>query len=204
MSPDLARGHATATLLEASGQRIDLDPDLRALWPGARLAGPAYTVQGAAGDNLALHHAVAAAPTGSVLVADCGGGQHGHWGEVLAVAAHARGIAGLLIDGGARDAAEQGALGFPVFSRNNAILGTRKDFPGVLGLPVVVAGRRVETGDLIVGDSDGVVAVPVAQIESVLDAADARVTKEREIMARLRAGETTLALYDFQPRSSAS
>lgn len=204
MSADLARGHAAATLLEASGQRIDLDPGLRALWPGARLVGPAYTVQGAAGDNLALHHAVAAAPAGSVLVADCGGGQHGHWGEVLAVAAQARDIVGLLIDGGARDAAEQEAIGFPVFSRNNAIRGTRKDVPGVLGLPVVVAGRTVETGDLIVGDVDGVVAIPVAQISAVLDAADARVATEREFMARLRAGETTLALYGFPPRSIAS
>ena len=204
MSADLARGHAAATLLEASGQRIDLDPGLRALWPGARLVGPAYTVQGTAGDNLALHHAVAAAPAGSVLVADCGGGQHGHWGEVLAVAAQARDIVGLLIDGGARDAAEQEAIGFPVFSRNNAIRGTRKDVPGVLGLPVVVAGRTVETGDLIVGDVDGVVAIPVAQISAVLDAADARVATEREFMARLRAGETTLALYGFPPRSIAS
>lgn len=204
MSTDPARGHATATLLEASGQRIDLDPSLRTLWPGARLVGPAFTVQGAAGDNLALHHAVAAAPAGSVLVADVGGGQHGHWGEVLAVAAQARDLAGLLIDGGARDAAEQQALGFPVFSCNNAILGTRKDFAGVLGVPVVVGGRVVETGDLIVGDIDGVVAIPSAQVESVVDAADARVAKEEDFMIRLRAGETTLDLYAFAPRDSAS
>lgn len=205
MTADLARGHATATLLEASGQqRIDLNPVLRPLWTGARLAGPAYTVQGAAGDNLALHHAVVAAPAGSVIVADCGGGGHGHWGEVLAVAAQARDITGLLIDGGARDAAEQEELGFPVFSRNNAILGTRKDFPGVLGVPVVVGGRTVQTGDLIVGDVDGVVAIPAAQVAAVLNAADARAAKEQEFMRRLRAGETTLDLYDFRPRLHAS
>ncbi len=204
MSADPARGHATATLLEASGQRIDLDPSIRSLWSGARLVGRAFTVQSAAGDNLALHHAVLAAPEGSVLVADCGGGQHGHWGEVLAVAAQSRGIAGLLIDGGARDAAEQQDLGFPVFSRNNAILGTRKDFAGVAGVPVVVGGRTIQTGDLIVGDADGVVAIPATDIDEVLDAADARVTKEGEFIDRLRAGETTLDLYGFVPRSSAS
>ncbi|GAA3482918.1 RraA family protein [Streptomyces yanii] len=127
---DLARGHSSATLLEASKLGIALSPELRSLWAGARLCGPAFTVQGAGGDNLALHHAVPQAPPGSVLVADLGGARFGHWGEILTVAAQQRGIAGLLIDGGVRDADEIKGLGFPVFSRNNAILGTRKDFRG--------------------------------------------------------------------------
>jgi 4-hydroxy-4-methyl-2-oxoglutarate aldolase len=194
---DLARGHSSATLSEASGLDIALHPGLRALWSGARLCGPAFTVQGAGGDNLALHHAVVRAPPGSVLVADLGGARFGHWGEVLTVAAQHRGLAGLLIDGGARDAAEIGALGFPVFSRNNSILGTRKDFRGVSGRPVAVGGVTVRPGDLVVGDVDGVVALPSADIEAILDRADARVARENEFMARLREGRSTLDLYGF-------
>ncbi|MFK0113587.1 RraA family protein [Streptomyces sp. NPDC091217] len=193
---DPARGHSSATLSEASGLSIALSPEIRTLWAGARLCGPAFTVQGAGGDNLALHHAVLQAPSGSVLVADLGGARFGHWGEILTVAAQARGIAGLLIDGGVRDAAETEALGFPVFSRNNAIHGTRKDFRGVFGQPVGVGGITVHTGDLIVGDIDGVAALPADDIERILDRADARVAHENELMEQLRGGHSTLDLYD--------
>ena len=192
---DLARGHSSATLSEASGLGIALSAELRTVWPGARLCGPAFTVQGAGGDNLALHHAVPQAPPGSILVADLGGARFGHWGEVLTVAAQHRGLTGLLIDGGVRDAAELEELGFPVFSRNNSILGTRKDFRGVLGRPVKVGGVTVKTGDLIVGDVDGVVALPSADVPRILDRADARVTHEKDLMVRLRQGRSTLELY---------
>ncbi|WP_327186345.1 hypothetical protein [Streptomyces sp. NBC_01334] len=104
--------------------------------------------------------------------------------------------AGLLIDGGVRDTAETEALGFPVFSRGTSILGTRKDFRGVLGRPVDVGGATVHTGDLVVGDVDGVVALPASGTERILDRADARVAHERDLMKQLREGRGTLDLYD--------
>jgi 4-hydroxy-4-methyl-2-oxoglutarate aldolase len=196
---DPARGHSTATLSEASGLRVALSPELRPLWAGARLCGPAFTVQGAGGDNLALHHAVLQAPPGTVLVADLGGAGFGHWGEVLTVAAQHRGLTGLLIDGGVRDAAELEALGFPVFSRHNSILGTRKDFRGVFGRPVTVGGVVVRTGDLIVGDVDGVVALPSADADRILDSADGRVAHEKDLIAQIQHGRSTLDLYGLAP-----
>ncbi|NIL77340.1 dimethylmenaquinone methyltransferase [Rhodococcus sp. B10] len=194
---DPARDHATATLYEASKLDIALDPGIKPAWPGARIAGPAYTVQGAGGDNLALHNAVARAPAGHVLVADLGGALHGHWGEVLALAAQQRGLLGLLIDGGVRDTVELAQLGFPVFSRGVAITGTRKGYSGAFGVPVFIGGMRIATGDLIVGDADGVVAVPSQHVDSVLDRSDARVADEHRIFEELRAGKTTLELYGF-------
>lgn len=194
---DAARGHSSATLLEASATLIDIDPEIQTAWPGARLVGPAFTVQGAGGDNLALHLAVLEASPGDVLVVDAGAAPHGHWGEILTVAAQTRGIAGLLIDGGVRDKAEMHYLGFPVFSRRNAIRGTRKDFPGVFGRDVRIGGRAISAGDLIVGDVDGVVAIPNADITRVLDAADTRVAEEADFLARLRNGESTIHLYGF-------
>ncbi|WP_347352042.1 dimethylmenaquinone methyltransferase [Intrasporangium sp.] len=206
------RGHAAATLYEAAlatlaalpaehplrGRHTGLfcvDPQIRAAWPGARMAGTAYTVQGAGGDNLALHRGVCAAPEGSVLVVDVNGAQFGHWGEVLAVAAQARGITGLLIDGGVRDSLEQARLRFPVFSRNNSVRGTRKLFRGSLGVEVEIGGVPVRTGDTIVADDDGVVVLPAEIAESVVEQADLRVAKEQEIMRRLLEGETTLEVY---------
>jgi 4-hydroxy-4-methyl-2-oxoglutarate aldolase len=193
--PAAARGHATATLYEASGLDIALDPALRPAWPGAWLTGPAFTVRGDGGDNLALHRAVAAAPPGHVLVADHQGAQHGHWGEILAVAAQVRGLLGLVIDGAVRDVDELCRLGFPVFSRGVRITRTTKIYPGALGVPVTVGGIQVSAGDLVVADADGVVAIPAGHLERVLDAADARVATEERHLAALRAGATTLELY---------
>ncbi|OZD08721.1 dimethylmenaquinone methyltransferase [Rhodococcus sp. 06-156-3C] len=194
---DLARGHATATIYEASKLDVALDPAIRPAWAGARVAGPAYTVQGVGGDNLALHNAVAQAPSGHVLVVDAGGARHGHWGEVLAVAARQRGLIGLVIDGAVRDTVELAAMDFPVFSRGISIIGTRKGFTGAFGVPVDVGGTKIETGDMVVGDADGVIAIPQNEVERVLDLSDARAADEQRIFEELRAGKTTLDLYRF-------
>lgn len=194
---DAARGHSAATLVEAASAPVDLDPEIRSVRPGSRLVGRAFTVQGAGGDNLALHRAILAAGAGEVLVVDAGSAAYGHWGEVLTVAAQAAGIGGLLIDGGVRDTVEIGALEFPVFSRHNAIRGTRKDVPGVFGRAVTVGGVLVHPGDLIVGDADGVVAIPAADTDRVLSIADARVAHEQRLLAQLKGGATTLELYPF-------
>lgn len=196
---DLVTTHTSATLLEASQLDVALDPAISPVWRRARLAGPAFTVQGVGGDNLALHNAVRKCPSGHVLVVDAGGQAFGHWGEILAVAAMSRGIRGLVIDGAVRDSAEQESLSFPVFSRGLAIRGTGKSYPGVLGRPVRVGGIKVHTGDLVVGDADGVVCLPAEHVPVILERADARVRKEEQVMTALRQGATTIDLYHFDP-----
>jgi 4-hydroxy-4-methyl-2-oxoglutarate aldolase len=193
---DAARGHSAATLYEAAAPAgLALESELRAVWSGARVAGPAFTVQGVGGDNLALHRAVYAAPPGSVLVADLQGARHGHWGEVLAVAAQQQDLTGLVIDGGVRDVAELAALDFPVFARHVTVVGTGKVHAGTFAVPVHVAGANVEPGDLVVGDADGVVVIPAADAARTLQSADARVAAEQRALDALRAGATTLDLY---------
>ena len=96
------------------------------------------------------------APPGSVLVVDASAEpERGYWGEILTTAAETTGITGLVIDGGVRDTTELRARGFPAFSRNNLIRGTRKLLPGELGVDVHIGGVTVHTGDLIVADADG-------------------------------------------------
>jgi 4-hydroxy-4-methyl-2-oxoglutarate aldolase len=196
---------SSATVYEAAQSvlvdpEIAVDPRIGPAWVGAALAGPAFTVQGAHGDNLALHRAVATAPAGHVLVVDVGGAAFGHWGEVLAVAARHRGIAGVVIDGGVRDTGELQALGFPVFSRNNSIRGTRKHFPGEFGVAVRISGVTVHPGDFVVGDADGVAVVAAQHTESVLTAARKREAHEREIWSAVQSGATTLELYGLGGR----
>jgi 4-hydroxy-4-methyl-2-oxoglutarate aldolase len=165
-----------------------------------RVVGRAFTVAGPAGDNLWLHRAIAAAPPGSVLVATVGGGAapgYGYWGEVMAVGAQARAIVGLVIDGGARDAAQMQRRGFPVFCVGTAIRGTGKDpsETGSVGEPIRLGDVVVRAGDLVVGDDDGVVVVPAEVAADAIAAGHTRDAKEQEIFARLNAGETTMDLY---------
>ncbi|MFJ4208008.1 RraA family protein [Paenarthrobacter sp. NPDC089675] len=192
-----ARGHSSATLYEASKMPCACDPGIKPVWQGAKVAGPAFTVRGVGGDNLALHHAVLNAPSGSVLVVDMQGAEHGHWGEILAAAAQHRGIAGLVIDGGVRDTDEMAEMEFPVFSRSVTVVGTAKDYTGDFTSPVRVGGLTVRAGDLVVGDADGVVVLPHDAVDAVLDKADARVADEHRILAEIRAGKSTLELYSL-------
>jgi regulator of RNase E activity RraA len=91
------------------------------------------------------------------------------------------------------------ALNFPVFSPNNSIVGTRKHYRGIHGQPILLGGVTLATGDLVVGDADGVVAIPQADIDRVLTAADARAAQENDFFAQLRSGATTVNLYDLPP-----
>lgn len=197
---DAAGGHGTATLYESSKLECACDSGLRAAWPGARIAGPAFTIRGMGGDNLALHQAVLAAPAGSVLVADLQGAAHGHWGEILAVAAQQRGIAGLVIDGGVRDVDELARRQFPVFARTITVRGTSKDHPGDFNIPVYIGGVVVLPTDLIVGDADGVISLPHNAIDGIVARADQRVRDERRIVAALSQGATTVELYNLSER----
>ncbi|KJL27084.1 4-carboxy-4-hydroxy-2-oxoadipate aldolase/oxaloacetate decarboxylase [Microbacterium azadirachtae] len=188
----------SATLYEASGQDCFLDAAFRPAWDGAEIVGRAVPVAAQAGDNLALHHGLEAAGPGDVLVVDGGGAPFGYWGEVMAAAAQARGIAGLVIDGGVRDTAQLRELGFGAFSTSISIRGTIKQWPGTIGIPITLRGRVVNAGDLVVADRDGVAILPSGDVDRILEAARARAAKEDAYMARLRAGELTLDLYDFR------
>lgn len=190
----------SATLGESGGRPFG--PALRPVWPGARLAGPAYTVRLAPGDNLAAHLAVTLAPPGSVLVvAVTGPPDRGFWGEILTTAAEARGIAGLVIDGGVRDVDALAAHGFPVFSAGIVLRGADKYGPGDVGGPVVLAGAQVRPGDWIVGDADGLVAIATDDRDDVLSAARARFDTEQALMAALRRGATTIDLLGLDASS---
>jgi 4-hydroxy-4-methyl-2-oxoglutarate aldolase len=194
------RAFGSATVHEAAGQSPPLDPAIRPLTASSRVAGPALTVRCATGDNLAIHRAVAGAPAGSVLMVDAGAEAAGYWGEILTVAAQARGIAGLVIDGGVRDTERIVELDFPVWSRFVAIRGCTKVDPGEVGGRVTVGLIEVGSGDIVVADGDGIVVIPAPSVPTVLEAAGRRMTREAAVIERLRAGELTIDLLDLRDR----
>jgi 4-hydroxy-4-methyl-2-oxoglutarate aldolase len=198
-------GFDPATLYEAAGRRGMVDPSIRPAWPGAKVCGLATTVECPPGDNLMLHVAVAEAQPGDVIVASAGAYVlAGAWGEILTVAAQSRGITGLVIDGAARDIVAIEELRFPVFSRGLAIASCTKERVGKLNGPVQIGGVVVWPGDLVFGDSDGIVIVQGDRIEDVYEAALARQKSESELIRKLKEGHTTvelLGLPDFRKES---
>jgi 4-hydroxy-4-methyl-2-oxoglutarate aldolase len=185
----------TATLFEASKLRCALPHDIQAAWTGAAVVGRALPIETPAGDNLPLHIAIECAEAGDVLVVDGQGAPFGYWGEVMTVAAQARGVAGLVINGCVRDIAAIAALAFPVFATGRSVVGTIKGSRDGVGERIVLGSATVAPGDVIVADADGVVALPAHRLDAIVDAARARTDDEQRYMDRLRAGETTMDIY---------
>lgn len=197
----MERAPDTASLFEAAGRRGALDPGIRAVWPGARLSGPARTARVPVGENLTLHCILPELRPGEVLVVDAGGARDiAIWGEVMAVAAQAHGCAGLVVDGAVRDGAALARRGFPVFARGLAIPGPGKSQAGETDIPVRIGGCAVHPGDWIVGDGDGVVALPAPEAGHIRSAAEDREAREAALMAQLARGQTTtLAALGLEP-----
>jgi 4-hydroxy-4-methyl-2-oxoglutarate aldolase len=189
-----------ATLHEAAGRRGALPAAIKPVHPDWRMAGPAFTVDAAAGDNLWIHRAIYAAQPGDILVVvPSGGVEWGYWGDIMNTAAIARGLGGLVIDGGVRDTANLVRMGFPVFSNGVAIRGTGKDHEALafLDAPVRLGEVVVRPGDLIVGDRDGVVAIPGPMVDDVLEKAGAREADESEKIRLIKGGARTIDLYGW-------
>jgi len=187
------RSLSSATIHEAMGRKGAFSSEIKPIWPGSILCGRALTVQSEPGDNLMLHKAITLAKEGDVLVVATGGYKEaGIWGEVMTVAAIAKGIAGLVTDASVRDTVAIKKHGFPVFSMGISIKGTTKLTPGKINNPIVIGGQLVNPGDLIFGDNDGLVLVSPEDAAKALELSRQREEKEKLIMERLRNGETTM------------
>lgn len=189
---------AAATAHEAMGRKGALDSAIKPIRSGMRVFGPAFTCACPPGDNLTLHAALKLASPGDVIVCSAAGfTEQGLFGDVMASCAKGKGIAGLVVDGGVRDAAEIHRIGFPVFSRSISIKGAVKETLGAINQPIVVGGELVSTGDLIIGDDDGVVAIPAMLIEQTAAACVEREKKEARFREALLQGNTTWEMLNL-------
>ena len=192
------QGIPTGNICDSNGKLGAIDPAIQALDRNMTVIGRAYTVQCPPGDNLTVHKAMLEAQPGDVLVVSCGGYLHaGGFGELMATACQVKGIAGVVIDGACRDKNELIEMNFPTFVRATCPNGTVKETCGVTGTAVFCGGTLVRTGDIIIGDCDGVVVIPAADAEAVLERAKAKKVAEDEIRQKLLAGVTTAELFDL-------
>lgn len=155
---------------------------IRPLWgPMPRIAGPAYTVQCPAGDNLMLHAAIYRAEPGSIIVVEAGDVDYAVSGGNVCAVAKRRGIAGFVVDGVIRDLAEVRENGFAVFAWGVIPKPGVKDQLGILNDTVHCGGVAVSPGDIVVADEEGIVVVPKSEREAVLEKAQARAAKDKAL-----------------------
>ena len=191
----------TAHLSDNMNRMVAGGAALRPMHRGGKLCGPAFTVKAAPGDNLMVHKAIDIAAPGDVIVVDAGGVVTGAIiGDIMTSLAQKRGLAGMVIYGAIRDAAEIRSRSFPVYACGITHRGPYKNGPGEINVPVALDGMVVHPGDIIVGDSDGVVAVPQAHAEEILALARTQLAKETATLKAIASGKVDRSWVDEQLR----
>lgn len=196
---------AVADVLDGAGHRNQVLPAAIApVTPDMRMAGPAFPGRGVSTDDitdddsarrLAMLEEV---PAGSVTIWDCGGHDaSAHWGEIMTIAAMARGCVGAVVDGGLRDTGFVLEMGFPVFCRFRSpassigrwnIIDWNRD--------IRIGATLVHPGDWVFADVDGVVIVPREAVDDVLVAAEAQVAREESMRVELRRGTSITDVFE--------
>jgi RraA family protein len=183
---ELFRGMQVANIDDNMGRIAALDSNIRPVGKG-QLLGTAFTVRVPQGDNLMFHAAMDLAKPGDVIVIDAGGfNNRAIFGELMAMYCKIRGIAGIVCDGAVRDSEELSEMeNFPVYACGITPNGPYKNGPGEINVPVVVGGKIVNPGDIIVGDADGVLVIKPEEAEALAAATRAVEEKEADIMKHI-------------------
>ena len=170
--------------LTAGGSR------LRPMHKSGQMAGPALTVKSRPGDNLMLHKAIDMAEPGDIIVCDAGGDlTNSLMGELMLAHAIKRGVGGFVLDGAVRDVEAFLEVNLPVFAAGISHRGPYKDGPGEINVSVAIDGMVIEPGDLVIGDWDGVLSIPLDDVESILRKTNEKQAAEAVDMAKIEAGE---------------
>ncbi len=192
-------GFGVATVHEALGRVGYLGPAFRPAWSGARIGGTAVTALCWPGDNLMIHVAVEQCRPGDVLVvATNSPSTDGLFGELFATALAHRGVRGVVLGCGVRDVAELREMGFPAWSAAVSAQGSVKATAGAVNVPIVLGGQTIHPGDVVLGDDDGVMVVPRADVPRALTAGRARIDKEAASRAAFQRGELGLDRYGLR------
>jgi regulator of RNase E activity RraA len=178
---------APTSVISDNLDRLAGSVGLRPFHRGGRMVGVAFTVRTRPGDNLAIHQALELVGPGDVIVVD-GGGDEGRAlvGEIMKNIAEHRRAAGYVIDGAIRDVAAFAASDFPCFARSVIHRGPYKSGPGAINVPVSIGGAVISPGDIVVGDEDGVVSFAPSAAPQLLEAVQAQIKREEQILQTIR------------------
>ena len=176
-----------------------MEPEIKAMVPGPRAVGRAFTVKCYPNSIITLHKALYEAVPGRVLVVDGESDSRGAlMGEVMATEAINRKVAGIVVDGAIRDIGGLRRLEYPVFARTiNARVGTNPRM-GFLQIPITCGGILVNPGDWIVADDEGVAAIPPGEVERVIEEAKADIIVEEEILEEMKTGRPLADIMDLE------
>ena len=187
---------STANLSDAMHRSGDLK-GIRPAFQGLKMAGLALTVRTYPGDWAKTVEAIDLALPGQVIVIDAGGVGPAVWGELATHGAIQQKVAGVVIDGACRDIAEIRSLNFPVFSKIVTPAAGEPKGLGEIGVPVIVGGIRVHSGDWIVGDDDGVVCIPKEKVVEVTNRAMSILEQENRLRAEIDKGSTLARVIEL-------
>ena len=184
-------GAETGNVADALGGRAALGPDIKQIVPGATFCGVAITAHAAPGDIVGFYAALELVRPGDVVVVSADGYRGtAMLGDQMAEMGRRMGIAGFVTDGCVRDVAGLVRVGLPIFASGVTPDSPTCVGPAAAGLPVTLGGRAVASGDIVLGDADGVVSVPFAQIDAAIAAlAQVRIAEEG-LAAAVAAGLT--------------
>ena len=183
------RGIPTPIISDNMARMFGGGAGLRPRHRGGAMLGVALTVRARPGDNLMAHKAIDIAEPGEVIVVDAGGDlTNAIFGEIMMRLAIKRGVVGFVVDGAVRDSDVIAAGDFPVYARGITHRGPYKDGPGEINVTVNVGGQTVAPGDIVIGDMDGMLAIPRADAAQVAALARAQLDRETAILASIADG----------------
>src|SRR6476620_7589284 len=181
------RGIPTSIISDCMKRMFAMDSKIRPFHPKPKIVGHAITIHCPPGDNLVLQKAIEMAEPGDVLVMNAGGDTtQAPVGEIVVSNCIRKGAAGLVIDGPIRDSDILPSLSIPVFAKGVTHRGCYKDGPGEINVIIACGGVVVRPGDLVVGDSDGVVIVPYEEAEGLLPKLRNLVEKEVQVLEQIK------------------
>lgn len=177
--------------LTAAGAR------LRPMHAGGAMSGTAFTVKTRPGDNLLVHKALDLAAPGDIVVVDAGGDlTNAIIGELMSGYAASRGLGGIVINGAVRDADTLHARRFPVYAAGVTHRGPYKDGPGQINVPIAIDGMVIQPGDIVVGDADGLLCIPLEEAAAICEAATAKHAAEAVTLVEIAEGRLDTGWVD--------